>query len=97
MFLDRAGDARTEYEVQSNEMHSTSTGVICVVADYAGHRCGRRRGLSYEEVQARLERQMPLEEKRQYADYVIDTSGSKEETLAQTREVYNSLRSLIQK
>ncbi|MCZ2077833.1 MAG: dephospho-CoA kinase [Bryobacteraceae bacterium] len=60
-------------------------------------RAMKRDGLSYEEVQARLERQMPLEEKRQYADYVIDTSGSKEETLAQTREVYNSLRSLIQK
>ena len=37
---------------------------------------------------------MPLEEKRKYADYVIDTSGSKEDTIRQTREVYEQLRSL---
>ena len=43
---------------------------------------------------ARLSSQMPLAEKRKYADYVIDTSGAKEDTLEQTEEVYNSLRSL---
>jgi dephospho-CoA kinase len=37
---------------------------------------------------------MPLEEKRQFADYVIDTSGSREETLRQAAEVYNRLQSL---
>ncbi len=47
-----------------------------------------------EEVLARLRRQMPLEEKRKLADYVIDTSGSKEETLRQVRAVYDQLRSL---
>lgn len=47
-----------------------------------------------EEVLARLRRQMPLAEKRKYADYVIDTSGSKEETVEQTRRVYESLRSI---
>jgi dephospho-CoA kinase len=39
----------------------------------------------------RLSRQMPLDEKIQYADYVIDTSGARENTLAQTRAVYESL------
>jgi dephospho-CoA kinase len=53
-----------------------------------------RRGLTREEVLARLARQMPLEKKRKYADYVIDTSGTKDNTLKQTREVYSSLRSL---
>jgi len=33
-------------------------------------------------------------EKVKYADYVIDTSGTKEHTLEQTRTVYASLRSL---
>jgi dephospho-CoA kinase len=50
--------------------------------------------LTLEEVQNRLRRQMPLEEKVKYADYVIDTSGTKEHTLEQTRTVYASLRRL---
>jgi dephospho-CoA kinase len=52
--------------------------------------------LTREEVIDRLRRQMPLEEKVKYADFVIDTSGNKENTLAQTRAVYESLRSLTQ-
>src|SRR5579863_2857412 len=47
-----------------------------------------------EEVLARLSRQMPIAEKRKFVDYVIDTSGSKEETLRQVREVYDTLRRL---
>jgi dephospho-CoA kinase len=59
-------------------------------------RAMRRDGLSKEEVMARLSRQLPLEEKIKLADYVIDTSGAKEQTLAQVRDVYHSLRSLQQ-
>jgi dephospho-CoA kinase len=51
-------------------------------------------GLTREEVLDRMRRQIPLEEKRKYAHYVIDTSGSKEETRIQTRAVYQALRSL---
>jgi dephospho-CoA kinase len=50
--------------------------------------------LTREEVLDRMRRQMPLEEKVKYADYVVDTSGTKERTLEQTRAVYQSLRSL---
>ena len=59
-------------------------------------RAMRRDGLSQEEVLARLSRQLPLEEKIKLADFVIDTSGSKEQTLAQVRDVHRSLRSLQQ-
>lgn len=48
--------------------------------------------LTHDEVVDRLRRQMPLAEKVKYADYVIDTSGTKESTLEQTREVYEALR-----
>lgn len=51
-----------------------------------------RDGMSEAEARARLSRQMPLAEKRKFADYVIDTSGSRENTLEQTRVVYDSLR-----
>jgi dephospho-CoA kinase len=45
-------------------------------------------------VLARLENQMPLDKKRAFADYAIDTSGTKEDTLRQTAIVYEDLRRL---
>ena len=51
-----------------------------------------RDGASREEVLNRLRRQMPLEEKVKYADFIIDTSGTKEATLQQVRTVYEALR-----
>jgi dephospho-CoA kinase len=47
-----------------------------------------------EEVLARLSGQMPLDEKRKFAHYVIDTSGGKEQTLGRVREVYDALRKI---
>ncbi len=55
-------------------------------------RAMRRSGAEESDVLARLSRQMPLEEKRKYADFVIDTSGAKDNTLRQTRAVYEALR-----
>ena len=57
-------------------------------------RAMHRDGVSREEVLNRLRRQMPLEDKVKYADFVIDTSGSKENTLQQVRSVYEMLRRL---
>jgi dephospho-CoA kinase len=37
---------------------------------------------------------MPIEQKLAFADYVIDTSGTKEDTLRQTEVVYEALRKL---
>jgi dephospho-CoA kinase len=54
----------------------------------------KRDGLSREEVLERLKRQMPLAEKRKYAQYVIDTSGEKEQTLDQVSRLYGELRGL---
>ena len=57
-------------------------------------RAMRRDHATLEEVKARLQRQMPLEAKRQFADYVIDTTGDEANTFQQVQEVYNRLRTL---
>jgi dephospho-CoA kinase len=56
----------------------------------------KRDGAAREEVLARLSRQMPLAEKLKFADFIIDTSATKEETVRQARAVYESLRRLEQ-
>jgi dephospho-CoA kinase len=53
-----------------------------------------RDGSSRQEVIDRLKRQMPLQEKVKYADYIVDTSGPKAETRKQTEKVYHALRAL---
>ena len=55
-------------------------------------RAMRREGAAREDVSARISRQWPLAEKRKFAHFVIDTSGEKEDTLRQTRAVYEALR-----
>lgn len=70
--------------------------LIVVVCDEEQQvqRSMKRDNSTPEEVRARLGRQMPLSEKRKFADFVVDTSGTKEETLRQTRAVYETLRRL---
>jgi dephospho-CoA kinase len=53
-----------------------------------------RGALTEEEAQARIATQMPQEEKKRYADFLIDTSGDKIETRQQTEEVYRTLRAM---
>lgn len=55
-----------------------------------------RGGLSRDEVLLRLKRQMPLAEKRKYADFVIDTSTTKQSTIEQTHQVFTALQTLNQ-
>jgi len=57
-------------------------------------RAMHRPGAVESGVLARLESQMPVEKKLTFADYVIDTSGTKEDTLRQTTKVYEDLRRL---
>lgn len=52
----------------------------------------RRGRANRQEAESRLARQMPVEEKQRYADFLIDTGGSKEETLQQVRAIYGQLR-----
>ena len=52
-----------------------------------------RDGTPREMVLERLRRQMPLEEKKKFADYLIDTSGTTDDTIEQVRGLYTRLRS----
>jgi dephospho-CoA kinase len=65
--------------------------VWCAVEQQV-ERALRRDGAVEADVRARISRQMPLEEKRKFADFVIDTSGRKEDTWRQARAVYEALR-----
>ena len=58
-------------------------------------RAMKRDQLSREEVTDRLRRQMPLEEKRKFAHYVVDTSGDKEQTVEQVRMLFAVLRGQV--
>ena len=60
-----------------------------VAADILAQKYFRKAG-----VLARLERQMSLEKKKEFADYIIDTSGAKADALRQTEMVYRELRRL---
>jgi dephospho-CoA kinase len=68
--------------------------VVTCSAEQQMERALERGSYNKEEILARLSRQLPLEEKLRVADYVIDTSGSREATLGQARTVYGKLRSL---
>jgi dephospho-CoA kinase len=50
-----------------------------------------RNGYGRDEALRRVRAQMPIEEKRKLADFVVDNSGSLEETRRQVRELYASL------
>ncbi len=49
--------------------------------------------LSEDEAKRRIASQMPQEEKKKYADLLIDTSGTRDETIRKTKEIYELLRS----
>ena len=51
----------------------------------------KRNSLSRDEAELRVAAQMPSEEKRRYADYEIDTSGTQDDTRERVVEVYNKL------
>lgn len=56
----------------------------------------KRDHLTEGEVLARLARQMPFPEKQKYADFVIDTNGSKESTLHQVEVMFGELKQLAE-
>jgi dephospho-CoA kinase len=54
----------------------------------------KRDGFSRDEVLQRLSRQLPFEEKKKHAHFVIDTSGEKADTLRQISVVFCELKKI---
>jgi len=65
--------------------------VVTAGEDVQLRRLMHRDGLDEEQARARLEAQMPQAQKVSRADYVIDNSGSRDETLRQARELFAKL------
>ena len=55
-----------------------------------------RDGSGREAVLARLQRQWPLAEKLRHADFMIETGGAMEQTIEQTRQVFEKLHGVKQ-
>jgi dephospho-CoA kinase len=53
------------------------------------------KGLTREEAERRIAAQIPVEEKKRRADFVIDSSGPVENTRGQVERIYSSLQQLI--
>ncbi len=51
----------------------------------------KRNKLSRQEAEQRVKTQMPQEEKKKYADYLIDTSGDRDDTRKQVAAVWEEL------
>lgn len=69
--------------------------VVWCAAEIQLERLMRRNKLNREDALRRIESQMPQEEKKAYADFLIDTSDGFETTRQQTIEIYEQLKLYI--
>jgi dephospho-CoA kinase len=54
----------------------------------------QKRGWTQEEFDAREQKQLPVEEKRRSADWIIDNSGKLDDTLDHVKEIWQNLETL---
>lgn len=94
--LQEAGAPRVIYDAPlliENRLHEGMHGVVLVVAapDVQLARLMQRNQLTREQALARIASQMPLDEKRRHATWIIDNSGSLEDTRRQVDEVFAAM------
>jgi dephospho-CoA kinase len=67
--------------------------VLMMVADHDERvrRVAARDGLSRDEVEQRMARQMPAEAQRRHADWVVDTTGNRDEVHRQLEAIWDEL------
>lgn len=83
-------DAALMVETGGHKMYDRLIVVACDPALQVS-RLMSRDGLTEKEARARIESQMPIEEKRKFADYVIETSGTLKQTRDQAEAIYRDL------
>ncbi|VAX17167.1 Dephospho-CoA kinase [hydrothermal vent metagenome] len=84
-------DAPLLFESGLNSRMDQNIVVVCDLEEQK-RRAERRGGLSEDQIESRIKAQAPLSKKSEMADYIIDNSGDKNETLAQVREVWGKIR-----
>ncbi len=84
-------DAALMVETGSHERYDVLVIVACS-EDLQRERLMARDCLSAREAEQRIATQMRIAEKRRYGDYVVDTSGSFQRTIARAGEVLSELR-----
>ncbi len=79
--------------------HKQMDKLVVVYADEEQqlNRLMARDGFSREQAMARIRSQMPLSEKRLHADYVIDNTGTREDTERRAREIFAECKKEAQK
>lgn len=77
-----------------NGLHQGMDGVVLVAVppEVQEARLIARDGLSPKEARARIASQLPLEEKRRHATWVVDNSGSLEATRAQVETIWREIQ-----
>jgi dephospho-CoA kinase len=86
-------DAALMVEVGTYKNYDRVVVVTCT-PEVQRQRLRERSGLSDEQIEARIRSQMPLEEKVEYADFVIENSGDLATARRQVAEVTSRLREL---
>lgn len=98
MALAQSGATHAIYDAAlllENKLHEGMNGVILVTCPLETQvaRVMARDGLSEAAARARIASQMPTDEKRKYATWIIDNGGTREETRRQVEAVARELRS----
>ena len=77
-----------------NKLHEVLKGVVLVVVPHEVlvDRLMKRNGVTRDEAEARIRSQMPLDEKKPHATWLIDNSGSLDATRAQVEKVWQEVR-----
>jgi len=94
--LAEAGAERVLYDAPlliENRLHAGMDGVVLVWVprEVQKTRLKARDGLDEAAAEARLAAQLPLDEKRQHATWVVDNSGSLEATRTRVEEVWSAM------